>query len=39
MKAIKDGIRVVGSKRYVRLYRRGAADAPWQAITIDVAAG
>lgn len=39
MKAIKDSIRVVGSKRYVRLYRRDAADAPWQAITIDVAAG
>lgn len=39
MKAIKDSIRVVGSKRYVRLYRRRAADAPWQAITIDVAAG
>ena len=39
MKAIKDSIRVVGSKRYVRLYRRRAADAAWQAITIDVSAG
>lgn len=39
MKAIKDSIRVVGSKRYVRLYRRSSANGPWQAITIDVAAG
>lgn len=39
MGAIKDSIRVVGSKRYVRLYCRAAADGPWQAITIDVAAG
>lgn len=39
MAAIKDSIRVVGSKRYVRLYQRAGAEAPWQAITIDVAAG
>lgn len=39
MRAIKDSIRVVGSKRYVRLYQRDSAQAPWQAITIDVAAG
>lgn len=39
MAAIKDSIRVVGSKRYVRLYQRACAEAPWQAITIDVAAG
>lgn len=39
MAAIKDSIRVVGSKRYVRLYQRSSADAAWQAITIDVAAG
>ena len=39
MKAIKDSIRVVGSKRYVRLYQRSSSQAHWQAITIDVAAG
>lgn len=37
MKAIRDAMRVVGSKTYVRCYHRGAPDAPWEAITIDLA--
>lgn len=37
MRAIRDAMRVVGSKTYVRLYRRERFDAPWQAVTIDLA--
>lgn len=37
MQAIRDAMRVVGSKTYVRCYKRRAADAPWEAITIDLA--
>jgi len=37
MDAIRDAMRVVGSKTYVRCYRREAHDAPWEAITIDLA--
>lgn len=37
MDAIRDAMRVVGSKTYVRCYRRQTIDAPWQAITIDLA--
>lgn len=39
MRAIRDSMRVVGSKRYVRMYRRANAQAQWMPITIDVAAG
>lgn len=39
MRAIRDSMRVVGSKRYVRMYRRNEPQAPWSSITIDVAAG
>lgn len=35
--AIRDAMRVVGSKTYVRCYRRERHDAPWIAITIDLA--
>ena len=38
MKAIRDSMRVVGSKRYVRCYRRADAAAQWEAVSIDVAA-
>lgn len=38
MEAIRDSIRVIGSKTYVRFYEREAPDAPWRAITIDLAA-
>lgn len=37
MQAIRDAMRVVGSKSYVRFYRRETSDAPWQPITIDLA--
>ena len=36
MRAIKDAIRVVGSKTYVRCSKRDSHDAAWQAITIDL---
>lgn len=35
--AIRDAMRVVGSKTYARCYQRTAHDAPWEAITIDLA--
>lgn len=37
MKAIRDAMRVVGSKTYVRCYMRTAFDAPWQPVSIDLA--
>ncbi|QDY99083.1 DUF3164 family protein [Nitratireductor mangrovi] len=37
MEAIRAAMRVVGSKTYVRCYRRPAIDAAWEAITIDLA--
>jgi hypothetical protein len=37
MQAIRDAMRVVGSKSYVRCYRRETFDGPWQAVTIDLA--
>lgn len=38
MTAIRDSIRVIGSKTYIRFYERPAPDAAWQAVTIDLAA-
>ncbi|MEQ8346182.1 MAG: DUF3164 family protein [Sneathiellaceae bacterium] len=37
-RAIHDSIRVIGSKSYCRFYARDTPDAPWQSITIDLAA-
>ncbi|MCC5965518.1 MAG: DUF3164 family protein [Natronohydrobacter sp.] len=37
MRAIRDAMRVVGSKTYIRCYQRASHDAPWQAVTIDLA--
>lgn len=37
MQAIKDAMRVVGSKSYVRFYRRPHVEAAWEAVTIDLA--
>ncbi|MGV8953806.1 MAG: DUF3164 family protein [Cypionkella sp.] len=37
MKAIRDAMRVEGSKTYIRCARRPSCDAPWQAVTIDLA--
>lgn len=38
MTAIRDSIRVIGSRTYVRFYERDAPDAAWRAISIDLAA-
>ncbi len=38
MNAIRDSIRVIGSKTYIRFYQRPGPDAPWRAVTIDLAA-
>ncbi len=37
MEAIRDAIRVTGSKEYVRFYKRDSLEADWHAITIDLA--
>ena len=37
MEAIVDAERVMGSKRYLRVYRRPTADAAWTAVSIDLA--
>ncbi|PZO04874.1 MAG: sulfate transporter [Alphaproteobacteria bacterium] len=37
MKAIKESIRVEGTREYVRFYRRATARDAWKAVTIDVA--
>ena len=37
MAALKDSMRVTGSKSYLRFYRRDHPDADWEAITIDLA--
>ncbi|SIP89026.1 Protein of unknown function [Rhizobium sp. RU35A] len=37
MDAIRDAMRVTGSKEYVRFYTREKPDGQWQAITIDLA--
>lgn len=38
MDALSDAIRVIGSKEYVRFYRRRDAQGRWEPITIDLAA-
>jgi hypothetical protein len=37
MRAIRESIRVIGSKQYVRFYERPSPDAPWRAVSIDIA--
>lgn len=37
MRAIRDAMRVVGSKSYIRIQERETFDAPWVTITIDLA--
>jgi hypothetical protein len=37
MQAIRDAMRVVGSKSYVRFYQRATADGAWEPVTIDLA--
>lgn len=38
MDAIRDSIRVIGSRQYMRFYQRATPEAGWQAITLDIAA-
>lgn len=38
MNAIRESIRVIGSREYVRFYSRPTPEAGWQAITVDLAA-
>lgn len=38
MDAIRDSIRVIGSRQYMRFYQRPTPEAGWQAITLDIAA-
>lgn len=38
MEAIGDSIRIIGSKTYMRFHRRDNAQAPWEPVTIDLAA-
>ena len=37
MRAIRDAMRIVGSKEYVRFHRRADVKDEWQAVTIDLA--
>jgi len=37
MDAIRDSIRVTGTKAYLRFYDREKADGPWRAVSIDIA--
>lgn len=37
MDAIRDAMRVTGSKQYIRFYERSSITAKWQAVTIDLA--
>lgn len=37
MRAIREAMRVTGSKEYVRFYRRARATDRWEAVTIDLA--
>lgn len=37
-RAIDDAVRVVGSKRYIRIYRRANSQAAWTMIPLDLAA-
>jgi hypothetical protein len=37
MRAIGDAVRVIGSKEYIRFYRRPSKDAAWRPITVDLA--
>lgn len=38
MQAVADAERIIGSKRYLRVYRRDTADGEWLPVTLDIAA-
>lgn len=37
VEAIRDAMRIVGSKTYLRFYKRPSIDAAWEAVTVDLA--
>lgn len=37
MKAIRDSMRVMGSRTYIRIYERPASDGAWRGISLDLA--
>ncbi|WP_457798129.1 DUF3164 family protein [Methylocystis sp. S23] len=37
MGAVRDSIRIIGSRTYVRFFERDAPDADWRSVTIDLA--
>ena len=37
MQAVRDAMRVIGSREYLRFHKRASLEEPWQAITIDLA--
>jgi hypothetical protein len=37
MEAIRDSIRVIGSRTYLRFYTRDAGDGAWRAVSVDIA--
>jgi len=37
MDAIRNSMRVIGSREYIRFYRRDRVDGPWHAVTLDLA--
>lgn len=37
MDAIRDSMRIIGSREYVRFYERDTADAAWRGVTVDMA--
>ena len=37
MTAVRDSIRIIGSRTYVRFFERSAPDADWRPVTIDLA--
>jgi hypothetical protein len=38
MQAIRDSMRVIGSRTYLRFYERDTPDAPWRSVSLDIAA-
>lgn len=37
MDAIRESMRVIGSREYIRFYRRDRRDGPWKQVTLDLA--
>ena len=37
MDAIRESMRVIGSREYIRFYRRDRRDGPWKQVILDLA--